>query len=228
MLSNWDNTSAGSRCSAAIFTLSEWPVSLESCCRIPSMLFPVPGTSWLVHQINLTTKATSTVYWCIASKLKVPLFFYGMNKTFLWVDLSFFNQSYSGITTTKSLPDIGGTFQDVGQHLAVMRAAMEPGVHTMSDELILQISRNIFLAFKLILMMTSGKNILLYTTAKLSVPVWNHDLIWWRNKIDTQNHFRKTTITSFWTLSKTKISITIVKAHMPSNPNQKSRTRDNK
>ena len=54
------------------------------------------------------------------------------------MDLSFFNQSYSGgITTTKSLPDIGGTtIQDVG-HLAVMRAAMEPGVHTMSDELIL-------------------------------------------------------------------------------------------
>ena len=36
----------------------------------------------------------------------------------------------------KSLPDIGGTtIQDVGQHLAVMRAAMmEPGVHTMSDK----------------------------------------------------------------------------------------------
>ena len=38
----------------------------------------------------------------------------------------------------KSLPDIGGTtIQDVG-HLALMRAAMEPGVHTMSNELILQ------------------------------------------------------------------------------------------
>ena len=36
MLSNWDNTSAGSWCSAAMFTLSEWPVSLESYCRIPS------------------------------------------------------------------------------------------------------------------------------------------------------------------------------------------------
>ena len=37
-------------------------------------------------------------------------------------------------------------------HLAVMRAAMmEPGVHTMSDGLILQISCNIFLAFKWIL-----------------------------------------------------------------------------
>ena len=71
-----------------------------------------------------------------------------MNKTFLWVDLSFFNRSYSGgITTTKKLPDIGGTtIQDVG-HLAVMRATMEPGVHTMSDELILQISCNIFLGF---------------------------------------------------------------------------------
>ena len=63
-------------------------------------------------------------------------------------------------------------------HLAVMRAAMmEPGVHTMSDELILQISCNILLAFKLILMLTSGPNIYHYTTAKLSVHVCNHDLI---------------------------------------------------
>ena len=85
----------------------------------------------------------------------------------------------------KILPDIGGTtIQDVG-HLAVMRA-MEPGVHTMSDELILHISCNIFLVFKWILMMTSGQNISHYTTAKLSVHVWNHDLIWWQNKIDTQ------------------------------------------
>ena len=127
----------------------------------------------------------------------------------------------------KSLPDIDGTtIQDVGQ-LAVMRAAIEPGVHTMSNELILQISFNIFLAFKWILMMTSGQNISHYTTAKLSVHVWNHDLIWWQNKIDTQKHFRKTTITSSWILSKTKTPITIVKAQMPSNPNQKSCMRDN-
>ena len=112
--------------------------------------------------------------------------------------------------------------------LAVMRAAMmEPGVHTMSDELILQISSNIFLAFKWILMMTSGQNISHYSTAKLSVHVWNHDVILWQNKIDTQKHFHKTTITSSWTLSKTKIPITIVKAYMPLNPNQKSRPRDN-
>ena len=76
-------------------------------------------------------------------------------------------------------------------------------------------------------MMTSGQNISHYTTAKLSLHVWNLDLIWWQNKIDTQRHFHKTTITSSWTLSKTKIPITIVKAQMPSNPNQKSRTRDN-
>ena len=127
----------------------------------------------------------------------------------------------------KILPDIGGTtIEDVG-HLAVMRAAIEPGVRTMSDELILQISCNIFLAFEWILMMTSGQNISHYTTAKLSVHVWNHDLIWWQNKIDTQKHFRKTTISSSWTLSKTIIPITIVKAQMPSNQNQKSRTQDN-
>ena len=88
----------------------------------------------------------------------------------------------------------------------VMRAAMEPGVHTISDELILQISGNIFLTFKWILMMTSGQNISHYTTAKLSVHVWNHDLIWWQNKINTQKHFRKTTITSSWTLSKKRNS----------------------
>ena len=112
-----------------------------------------------------------------------------MNEIFLRVDLSFFNQSYSGGITTKSLPDIGGTtIQDVG-HLAVMRAAMEPGVHNMSDELILQISWNIFLTFKWILMVTSGQNISHYTTAKLSVHVWNHYLIWWQNKIGTQKHF---------------------------------------
>ena len=75
--------------------------------------------------------------------------------------------------------------------------------------------------------MASGQHISHYTTAKLSVHVWNHDLIWWQNKIDIQKHFRKTTITSSWTLSKTKIPITIVKAQMPSNTNQKSRTRDN-
>ena len=108
-----------------------------------------------------------------------------------------------------------------------MRAAMEPGLHPMSDELILQISCNIFLAFNWILMMRSGQNIWHHTTAKLSVLVWNHDLIWRQNKIDTQKHVRKTTITSSWTLSKTKIPITIVKAQIPSNPNQKSRTWDN-
>ena len=154
-------------------------------------------------------------------------------------------------TTSKKTTDIGGTtIQDAGLVPTataraanraegngnqstllpprVMRAAMEPGVHNMSDELILQISCNTLLAFKWILLMTSGQNISHYTTAKLSVHVWNHDLIWWQNKTDTQKHFRKTSITSPWTLSKTKIPITIVKAQMPSNPNQKSRMRDNK
>ena len=71
----------------------------------------------------------------------------------------------------QSLPDIGGTtIQDVSP-LAAMRAAMGPDVHTMSDELMLQISCNIFLAFKLILMLRSGQNISHYTTAKLSVHV---------------------------------------------------------
>ena len=80
----------------------------------------------------------------------------------------------------KSLSDIGGT-------TIFNMSATLLGVHTMSDELILQISCSIFLAFKLILMMTSGQNISHYTTAKLSVHVWNHRLIWWQNKIETQN-----------------------------------------
>ena len=80
------------------------------------------------------------------------------------------------------------TIQDVGC-LAAMGLAMEPGVHTMSDELILQISCNIFLAFKWILMMRWGQNISHYMTAKPSVHVWNPDLIWWQNKIVTQKTF---------------------------------------
>ena len=93
--------------------------------------------------------------------------------------------TYSGgITATKTLPDIGGiTFQDVGP-----LAAMEPGVYTMSDEPILHISYNIFFVFEWILIMRSGQHISHYTTAKLSVHVWNHDLIWWQNIIDTQKH----------------------------------------
>ena len=119
-------------------------------------------------------------------KIKSPAFFSGVNKTFLWVDLSFFNQSYSGGVTTTRKPTGYWRYYHSRCHLAVIRAAMmESGVHIMSDELILQISCNIFMAFKWILMMTSGQNISHYTTAKLSVHVWNHDLIWWQNKIDT-------------------------------------------
>ena len=54
----------------------------------------------------------------------------------------------------------------------------------------------------------------------------------WPDLMAKQNwytkHFHKNTITSSYTPSKTKIPITILKAQIPSNPNQKSRTRDNK
>ena len=76
--------------------------------------------------------------------------------------------------------------------------------------------------------MRSGQNISDYTTAKPPVHVWNHDLIWWQNKIDTQKTFPQDYDYELLNLSKTKIPITIVKAQMPSNPNQKSRMRDNK
>ena len=121
----------------------------------------------------------------------------------------------------KSLPDIGGTtIRCHGRRHVAWRPRHERWV-------ILQILCNIFIAFKWILMMTWGQNISHYTTAKLSVHVWNHDLIWWQNKIDTQKYFHKTTITSSWTLSKTKIPTIIVKTQLPSNPIQKFRTRDN-
>ena len=51
MLSNWDNTSAGSWCSAAMFTLSEWPVSLESYCRIPSYSTCLPLSESTINSL---------------------------------------------------------------------------------------------------------------------------------------------------------------------------------
>ena len=101
---------------------------------------------------------TSTCYWCIASKLKVPLNFMEWTKRF-FVGGSISFQSALTLAVLqwqKCLLDIGGTtIQDV-----IPFAPMEPGVHTMTNELILQISCNIFLAFKLILMMRSGHNVL--------------------------------------------------------------------
>ena len=131
-------------------------------------------------------------------KIKSPAIFFMEWTTRFGVLIHQFSTSLTlaVLQRQKSLPDIGGTtIQDVGC-LAAMGLAMEPGVHTMSDELILQISCNIFLAFKWISMMRWGQNISHYTTAKPSVHVWNQDLIWWQNKIDTQKHFDKTTITS--------------------------------
>ena len=109
------------------------------------------------HSSKASSRETSTVYWCIASKWKVPLIFMEWTKRVVGGFITF--QSvllWWYYNNKKGLPDIGGTtIQDVGPP-AAMRAAMEPGVHTMSDELTLQISCNIFLAFKWILMMRSG------------------------------------------------------------------------
>ena len=106
--------------------------------------------------------STSTVYWCIASKLKVPLIFLlnEQNVCVCWFK-SLFNQSYSGgIATTKKPTGYWRYYHSRWRgSLAAMGLAMEPGVHVMSDELILKILCNIFLAFKWILMMRSGQNI---------------------------------------------------------------------
>ena len=101
-------------------------------------------------------------------------------------------------------------------------AAMGPDVHAMRDELILQISCHIFLAFKWIWMMRSGQNISHYTTAKLSVHceimTWSDD----KTKLIHKNISTRLRLRAL-NLSKTKIPVTIVKAQMPSNLNQKSR-----
>ena len=97
--------------------------------------------------------------------------------------------------------------------LVQIMAWRRPGDKPLSEPMVVRLPTHICVIrpqwVKWILMMTSGQNISHYATAKLSVHVWNHDLIWWQNRIDTQKHFHKTTITSSWTLSKTKIPITI-------------------
>ena len=83
-----------------------------------------------------------------------------MNKTFLWVDLSLFNQSYSGcITTTKSLPDIGDTtIQYVGP-LAAMGGAMEPGgCFTNVSRALQKFFRNLCIAQIVLVMRISSGN----------------------------------------------------------------------
>ena len=175
------------------------------------------------HYTIQNTTSTVYFYWCIASKLKVPLIFGGMNKTFLSLDLSIFNQLllWWYYTDKKSLPDIGGTtIQDIGP-----LAPMLPGVHTMScTELILQIWGNIFLAFRWILMMRQGHDTSHYTTAKLSVHVWNHDFTWWCNKIYTQKKtFPQDYDYELLSLRKTKLPNTMVKEQTPSTLFQKSR-----
>ena len=152
-----------------IHTSSPWTVWVEN--------HPDNMYSLLMHHIKIKSPA-NFMQW---TKRFVVWFISFQSVLFWW----YYNDK-------KSLPDIGDTtIQDVG-----LLAAMEPGVHTMSHELILQFRAIFFLDFKWILMMRSDQNISHCTTAKLSVHVWNHNLIWWQNKIDTQKHFHKTTITS--------------------------------
>ena len=71
-------------------------------------LHTVPRNStpkvYLIHQVaqfttatitgTTTTIATSTVYWCIASKLKAPRNLYWMSSMFLWVEIFIFFVCY--------------------------------------------------------------------------------------------------------------------------------------
>ena len=149
-----------------------------------------------------------------------------MNKTFLWVDLSFFNQSYPGGITTTKMPTGYWRYYlpfKMSTPLLTCSLASTPWAMSLCFKF-----RAIYFWLLNDVNDDIGQNISHYTTAKLSAQVWMHDLIWWQKKDRyTKKHFHKITITSSWTLSKTKIPIIIVKAEMPSNPNQKSPSRDN-
>ena len=150
--------------------------------------------TWCCYGVRVTFGIKNDKYSLLMHriKLKVPLFFMEWTKRFCgWIYHFSISLTLAILQWQKSLPDIRGTTIQDGP-----LAAMVPGVHTMSDEFIFHISCNLFLSFEWISMMRSGQNISHYTTAKLSVHVWNHDLIWWQNKIDTQKHFHKTTIKS--------------------------------
>ena len=144
----------------------------------------------VTHIINHTHKAHKYSLLMHHIKIKSPAnFLWNEQHVFLCWFITFQSVLLWRYYNDKKALDIGGTtIQDVGC-LAAMGLAMEPGVHTMSDELILQILCNIFLAFKWIIMMRWGQNKSHYTTTKPSVHVWNHDLIWWQNKIDTLKTF---------------------------------------
>ena len=121
-------------------------------------------------------------YWCIASKLKATFLWNEKTRLCGWIYL-FSISSYSGrIIMTKKLTGYW-------RHYHSRCRPPQPGVHTMSNERTLQISCNIFLAFKWILIMRSGHNTSHHTTAQLSVHVWNQELVWWPNKIDAQKQF---------------------------------------
>ena len=113
-------------------------------------------------------------------------------------------------------------------HFAVMRAAMmEPGVHTMSYELILQISGNISWLLNEYQWWDQAK--IYHIIRQLShrfmceIVIWSGD----KTKLIYKKTFPQDYDYELLNLRKTKIPITIVMAQMPSNPNQKSRTRDN-
>ena len=125
----------------------------------------------LAEMTGCETLKTNTVYWCIASESKVPLIF-------LWNEQNAF--VVGGFVTFQSV--LLWWYHNDNKAYRILTVLPPPlpwSLATMSDELILQILCNIFLSIKIILMMRSGQNKSHYTTAKLSVHVWNHDLIWW-------------------------------------------------
>ena len=114
---------------------------------------------------------TSTVYWCIASKLKVPLIiFMEWIKRFCgWIC------NFSISLTLAVIPDIGGTTYHSRCRSPCCHGVWRPHHErwAFTSNFVQYIS-----GFKWILVMISGQNTSHYTTAQLSVHVWNHDLIW--------------------------------------------------
>ena len=92
-------------------------------------------TSPLSHKLGSDrtrfTQETSTVYWCIASKLKVPLIFYWKNNTFCVLIYQFsISLTLAILQRQKSLPDIGGTTIQYVGCLATMGHKSTPWAYT--------------------------------------------------------------------------------------------------
>ena len=67
--------------------------------RLPSSMSIPPWPTWIIllaghRAVLLSSVSTSTVYWCIASKIKAARNLYWMSNMFLWVEIFLFFVCY--------------------------------------------------------------------------------------------------------------------------------------